>query len=440
VIFIKRTQINRSFACKAMKAAACAVAATAMLAAQPAAANSRYAAYVYDVNAGKSLFARHADAVRYPASLTKMMTLYVLFEELHARRLTLDSKLTISRYAAGRPPSKLGLRPGSTIAVKHAIMSLVTKSANDIATAVAENISGSEANFGKRMTRTARRLGMSTTTFYNASGLPHAKQRTSAHDMMRLGLALQRDFPSQYRYFNTTAFKYGGRTYGNHNKLLRRVKGVDGIKTGYTRASGFNLVSNVKTDGRHIIAVVMGGKTGKSRDTHMRQLIARYLPKAKRSRGKSMLMVAAPSLPSTGRAPQPLAKPGVTDAIVVAAVTTPAAPPAEPAAYAQEAKTPAPMPSIAVARIDAISSKPDGWLIQIGAMPSKSEAIELLGIAKTRAKSTLKGVNAFTETIEKGGLTLHRARFAGFNSKASARQACNVLKKKDLPCLALPPQ
>lgn len=450
---IKKTRTGIASLSMATKTIAGGLVCLGLMAAQPAAANSKYAAFVYDVNSGKTLFARHADKKRFPASLTKMMTLYVLFGELEAGRLNLGSKLKVSKTAASRPPSKLGLRPGSTITVKSAILSLVTKSANDIAATIAENLSGSEANFGRRMTRAAHRLGMKSTTFRNASGLPNSKQHTTARDMMRLGLALQRDFPAYYRYFNTTSFKYAGRSYRNHNRLLRRVKGVDGIKTGYTRASGFNLVANVRTGNRHIISVVMGGKTGKSRDAHMRQLIARYLPKAKRNRDGSALVASVSQKGLIGPAPKPLARPAASAVRVAAnqpaqnASDYPAMPalPKQtvPVAYAAEKKqrkVVTPMPAVAMARMDAISSRPDGWLIQIGAMPSKSMAIELLGSAKDRAKSTLKGANAFTETVEKGGQTLHRARFAGFDNKASARRACAILKKKKFACLALPLQ
>jgi len=406
VTMIKKTRTGIASLSMATKTIAGGLVCLGLLAAQPAAANSKYAAFVYDVNSGKTLFARHADKKRFPASLTKMMTLYVLFGELEAGRLNLSSRLKVSKTAASRPPSKLGLRPGSTITVKSAILSLVTKSANDIAATIAENLSGSEANFGRRMTRTARRLGMKSTTFRNASGLPNSKQHTTARDMMRLGLALQRDFPAYYRYFNTTSFKYAGRSYRNHNRLLRRVKGVDGIKTGYTRASGFNLVTNVRTGNRHIIAVVMGGRTGKSRDAHMRQLIARHLPKAKRRRGGSALIASVSQKGLIGPAPKPLARPASAVLQVAAnqsaqdASDYPAMPALPkrtvPVAYAAEKKqrkVVTPMPAVAMARMDAISSRPDGWLIQIGAMPSKSMAIELLGDAKDRAKSTLKGAN-----------------------------------------------
>lgn len=262
-----------------------------------AVANPKYAGIVVDAKTGKTLYASSADAYRYPASLTKIMTLYVVFEELEAGRLSLNSRLKVSKYAAGRPPSKLGLKAGKTIRVKDAILALVTKSANDVATVVAENISGSEKQFAERMTRTARSLGMKKTTFRNPHGLPNSGQRTSARDMATLGRAIQEHYPQYYGYFKTRSYKYGGRTYGNHNKLLGRVKGVDGIKTGYIRASGFNLVTSVNRNGRQIVAVVMGGRSGASRNAQMTKLINRYLSKA--SRGKKTV----PAIAKNGAAP-----------------------------------------------------------------------------------------------------------------------------------------
>jgi D-alanyl-D-alanine carboxypeptidase len=232
-------------------------------------------------NTGETLFARNADDKRYPASLTKMMTLYVLFEELDAGRLSLDSKLSISANAAAQAPSKLGLRAGKTIEVEDAILGLTTKSANDAAVVIAENVSGSVSGFAERMNRTARAVGMNSTTFRNPNGLPNPGQTTTARDFARLGAALQRRFPQYYKFFSARSFTYAGKKYRNHNRLLGSVEGVDGIKTGYIRASGFNLVSNVRRGDKHIIAVVMGGKTGASRDAHMRELIAKYMPAAK---------------------------------------------------------------------------------------------------------------------------------------------------------------
>lgn len=232
-----------------------------------------YAAMVVDANSGQVLHAANADSIRHPASLTKIMTLYLLFEQIEAGKLKLDSELRVSAHAASQAPSKLGVRPGQTIEVEDAIKALVTKSANDVAVVIGEAIGGDEEDFAKLMTRKARSLGMSRTTYTNASGLPDPEQVTTARDQVTLGRAIQDRFPKLYRYFATSRFHYHGRVIGNHNRLLGRVYGVDGIKTGYVRASGFNLVSSMRRDDRHIVACVLGGTSGRARDARMRQLL-----------------------------------------------------------------------------------------------------------------------------------------------------------------------
>ncbi len=244
------------------------------------AAVSRSASIVVDANSGKIMQEAQADEPRYPASITKVMTLYILFEQLEAKRFTLESKLKISSYASAKPPSKLGLKAGSEIRVEDAIMALVTRSANDIATAIGENIAGSEYAFAQMMTRKARSLGMTNTTFKNASGLPDMEQKTTARDLATLGRAMYERFPTYTPYFSRTVFNYKGQRIGNHNRLLGRVRGVDGIKTGYTNASGFNLLTSAHLNGRHVVAVVMGGATGRQRDAKMATLVASYLPRA----------------------------------------------------------------------------------------------------------------------------------------------------------------
>ena len=253
----------------------------AALMVQPALSNPRYAAYVWDTNSGEVLFEADADEPRYPASLTKIMTLYLTFEALESGRLTLASPVPVSAHAAAEVPSKLGIKPGGVITVQNAILSLVTRSANDMATALGEMLGGSEQDFARLMTAKARQLGMDSTTFRNAHGLPDVRQITTARDMAVLGYAMREHFPARYRYFQTREFNFGGQSIGNHNRLLGRVTGVDGIKTGYTRASGFNLVTSVRReDGRSVVAVVMGGQTGASRDDHMAALIEEHLPRA----------------------------------------------------------------------------------------------------------------------------------------------------------------
>nr|WP_052341740.1 serine hydrolase [Salinarimonas rosea] len=250
-----------------------------------------YAAFVMDVKTGEVLHAENADARRYPASLTKVMTLYMLFEQLESGRLQLDSPLRVSARAAAEPPSKIGVRAGSTIEVEDAILALVTKSANDVAAVVAENLGGSVENFARQMTERARQLGMSNTTFRNPHGLPNDGQVTTARDMATLAVAVQDRFPQYYGYFQRRSFGFAGKTYRNHNRLLGRVEGVDGIKTGFIRASGFNLMTNAKANGRHIVTVVMGGRSGAHRDGIVEGLVERWLPRAYAGNRRTPMMV-----------------------------------------------------------------------------------------------------------------------------------------------------
>ena len=495
---------------------------------------SKYAAIVVDTATGKVLYQANPDARRYPASLTKMMTLYVLFEELNRGRFKLSTPLRVSALAQRQAPTKLGLRAGDTITVEDAIKGLITRSANDAAAVIAENVAGSVPAFADRMTRTARAIGMTKTRFRNANGLPDPGQYTSARDMMKLGVALQVRFPQYYPMFSIRSYTFRGRTIGNHNNLLGRVNGVDGIKTGYVNASGFNLVTSVKRDGRKIVAVVMGGKTAAQRDAHMVQLINAYLPKASRSRGYDDELVAdilnAPKVAATSAAaptlaataalpphPTPIPRPMMAsmdtaadpDPAVVTASVAPAAaapmPPMAPAAMPEEiveapvpAASPEPvslatatlpaslanahLPSSAaeafadigpapqadpmadlVARVDAYSrrsaknvevasaapanvmtsapapsaaARQSGWFIQIGAVGSKAAAMDLLDKAKSAAPQ-LAAASPMTEPVNKGGSTVVRARFGGFENEKAATRACAALKKNDFACFTI---
>jgi D-alanyl-D-alanine carboxypeptidase len=234
---------------------------------------SNIAAVVVDGNSGRTLYARNENELRFPASITKVMTLYLLFEQLEQGRLRLDSDIRVSAYAAAQKPTKLGLHPGEAITVDDAIKAVVTRSANDIAVAIAETIGGDEESFAELMTLQAHALGMNSTHFANASGLPNGEQVTTAHDLAILGRAVQERFPRYYHYFATHAFYYDGAKIVNHNHLLDRVEGMDGIKTGYTRASGFNLLTSVKRDGHYIVAVVLGGRSARARDKIIADLI-----------------------------------------------------------------------------------------------------------------------------------------------------------------------
>jgi D-alanyl-D-alanine carboxypeptidase len=239
----------------------------------------KFASIIVDGNSGAVLQSNSPDGIRHPASLTKIMTLYLLFERLESGRMKLDTEMPVSQHAADQDPTKLNLRAGQTIRVEDAIKGLVTRSANDAAVVIAEAIGGDEDDFAQMMTRKARSLGMSRTVYRNANGLPNDEQVTTARDQATLGRAIQERFPRYYRYFATSTFNWRGQSIRNHNHLLGSVEGVDGIKTGYTRASGFNLVTSMRRGNRHLIGVVLGGRSGGSRDAIMRNLLAENLEK-----------------------------------------------------------------------------------------------------------------------------------------------------------------
>lgn len=271
------------------------------------AANPKYAGIVVDAKTGNVLYSENADRLQYPASLTKMMTLYMTFEALEQGRIRLDTPVPFSAHASAQAPTKLGVRAGGTITVEQGILGLVTLSANDAATALGEMLGGgSEDRFAQLMTAKAHALGMTRTTYRNANGLPNTAQMTTARDQARLGIALRQHFPQYYGYFSTRAFKFGSRTIRSHNRLVGSVRGVDGIKTGYTRAAGFNLVSSVQVDGKSIVGVVMGGASTPARDAQMRNLIASYLPKASSRGGSSALIAQAAPAPVMIVTPAPV--------------------------------------------------------------------------------------------------------------------------------------
>lgn len=258
-----------------------------------AAAKRAYAGIVVDAKSGKTLYARAADSPRYPASVTKVMTLYVLFQELEAGNIKLSTKMRVSKHAAAAVPTKLGLKAGSTISVENAIKTLVTLSANDISRVIAEHLSGTESKFAQRMTRVATALGMSRTTYRNASGLPDSRQVTTVRDQARLGVAIYQHFPKYYEYFQVRSFKYGGRTYKSHNRLLGQ-NGVDGIKTGFIRAAGFNLLTAARKNNRHIVVVGFGFDSGGARNSKVLSLVNTYLPKARRGNYVQHARIAKP--------------------------------------------------------------------------------------------------------------------------------------------------
>ncbi len=244
-----------------------------------------FSAIVIDANSGRELYGVNEDAPRHPASITKVMTLYLLFEQLEKGRISLDTPLQVSAHAAGQSPTKLGVPAGSTVPVEIAIKAIVTRSANDMAVTVAENLAGDELTFARIMTEKAHALGMKHTFYHNASGLPDMRQITTARDLTILGRAIHDRFPHYYRYFSTPSFVYRGETIGTHNHLMARMQGMDGIKTGYTNASGFNLLSSVQRGNRHVVAVVMGGKSAASRDNVMEGLLESHFEEAQAGPG-----------------------------------------------------------------------------------------------------------------------------------------------------------
>jgi D-alanyl-D-alanine carboxypeptidase len=290
----------------------------------------RYSDIVVDGNSGAILHASNPDALRHPASLTKIMTLYLLFEQLEAGKLKLDSSLDVSEHAAIQSPTKLGLRDGQTIKVEDAIKGIVTRSANDAAVVVAENIAGDEETFAKLMTRKAQALGMAHTVYRNASGLPADEQVTTARDQALLGRTIQERFPRYYKYFSTRVFEYHGESIGNHNRLLGSVDGVDGIKTGYISASGFNIVTSVHRDNRYLVAVVFGGSSAGSRDDRMRELIHDHIAEAAVQRTAPLVAEAdSKSEPKSAAKSAPPAY-AVASAASVPVTPTPAKPDSKP--------------------------------------------------------------------------------------------------------------
>jgi D-alanyl-D-alanine carboxypeptidase len=339
---------------------------------------------IVDANSGATLTSSNPDASRHPASLTKIMTLYLLFERLDSGKIKLDTEMPVSRHASEQDPTKLGLLPGQTIRVEDAIKGLVTRSANDAAVVIAEAIGGDEDGFAKLMTRKARMLGMSKTTYRNASGLPDDEQVTSARDQATLGRAIQDRFPRYYRYFSTASFTFRGHSIANHNHLLGSVEGVDGIKTGYTRSSGFNLVTSMRRGNRHLVGVVMGGHSASSRDGIMRNLLAENLEKASTKRTVAAITERGPA--SDGNAE-------------VASADDAASTP--PAAQASSAPLPiapaAPRPSAAASlmaqvRADASSAKSDARFEQAKSEPVKAEPAKNTEQARTEPAPLTSGV------------------------------------------------
>ena len=407
--------------------------ATAFLFLPPSAAIAKYASIVIDADSGAVLHEVNADTPNYPASLTKMMTLYMVFEALEDGALRLDQKITVSRRAARQPPSKLGLRRGEKISVKDIILSLVTKSANDAAAAVAETLGGTERNFAKMMTQRARALGMSRTTFRNASGLPHRRQKTTARDLATLARALRTDFPEYYDFFSTAKFSYKGLTHRNHNKLLARYDAVDGIKTGYIHASGFNLAASVKRDGRRLIGVVMGGRSPRSRDRHMIGLLERAFTQI--TNGNDLF----PKRAAARRAKKWRATRWIRWRRKSPILVTPPLKPAMEFATTADTATKTAAAKAVSAKAAAKAKPKNSWAIQVGVFSRFAPAHLAVTRAAGRAFSILRKARVAIITVKQNGGILYQARLTGL-SEQRAKHACRVLAGKKIDCFTVRPE
>ncbi len=372
--------------------------------------NPASSSIIVDGNSGATLSANNPDGSRHPASLTKIMTLYLLFERLDAGTMKLDTEMEVSAHASEQAPTKLGLRPGQTIRVEDAIKGLVTRSANDAAVVIAEAIAGDEGDFAKAMTRKARALGMTRTVYRNASGLPDDNQVTTARDQATLGRAIQDRFPRYYRYFSTVAFNYRGHSIRNHNRLLGNVEGVDGIKTGYTRASGFNLVTSMHRGNRHLVGVVMGGRSGGSRDAAMRSLLAENLEKAASKRTVAAITERNASDANADVAEaesRPTRTVQLQGAVQVASVSEPAAaPPVRPAAPATRSVIAQAAAAVPPARAKPEPPKPEPAPLTSGVIQTQSIA------AIPGSSEPMKPVKVKTVQIKAGQMKLASATSA----------------------------
>ena len=360
---------------------------------------AKYAAIIVDADTGAVLHEVNADTRNYPASLTKMMTLYMTFEALGDGRFTLDHKLRASKRASNQAPSKLGLKKGQSITVRDAILALVTKSANDVATIIAESLGKDEANFARMMTRKAKEIGMSSTTFRNASGLPNRRQLSTARDLSVLARGLLTDHPEYYHFFSVQSFSHNGKTYKNHNKMLKTYSGADGIKTGYIRASGFNLAASAARYDRRLVGVVMGGLSAKSRNIHMAKLLDKGFRVirsgvAMKDMGESQKQALLKSKKKAQRA----------------------------------------------TAAKAVKKAKAAWGVQVGAFSRYASAHLVASSAARRLPPSLLA-NAKVVVMpqkEENGM-IYRARLIGLD-KARARHVCEELKKDNFRCMAIPPK
>ncbi len=362
----------------------------------------KYASIIMNEKSGKVYHSINADTRNYPASLTKIMTIYMIFEKLKNKKIKMNTKLKVSKRASRQPPSKLGLYPGQKITVKQAILALVTKSANDVATVVAENLEKTERRFAYKMTKKAKSIGLTRTIFKNASGLPNRGQLSTARDMAKLAVAIRKNFPEFFYFFNKKTFVFNGIEYRNHNNLLSSYFGADGIKTGYTNASGFNLVASVERNGQRIIGVVFGGKTARTRDKHMVKLLNKFI--------KTPVVRTAKLSEIPSQRPDFISYPVVKKPKNFSVYTV---------------------------------SKSEDWFIQIGAFKNKLNAHIAAKKARNAAPEQLGNLPASLQKVNKPlenskvKKPLWRVRFIEL-AENQARSVCAELWSSGLSCIPLP--
>ncbi|HEV7543025.1 MAG TPA: D-alanyl-D-alanine carboxypeptidase family protein [Reyranella sp.] len=405
------------------------------------AVNGKDAYLILDATSGRELVADRADELRHPASLTKLMTIYLAFSALDSGRLSLGDALPVSINALNAPPTKIGLPPSGTVNVRDAIMALVTRSANDAAVVIAEALGGDEASFAQLMTRKARQLGMSSTVYRNASGLPNREQVTTARDLARLAFALMRDFPHYYAIFSVQSFPYHGRILENHNRMLLSYEGADGLKTGYTVASGFNLVMSAMRDNRRLIGVVMGGDSASQRDRMMADLMDYGFTTAQSMRLSAWTSIRKPaSARYTAVNFDPsLVIPETTPRLVATAAPAlaPAAPPPGQASFTdQRVAGPAVPPAAPPAA--ATGGPPIGsWVIQVGSFNDSQAAQLALERASSALPDSMRSAAAATvDEVQMANKSFHRARLANL-SQAQAVDGCKQLEKRKIYCSAI---
>jgi D-alanyl-D-alanine carboxypeptidase len=391
----------------------------------------RSAELVADAQTGKILYGSNIQSLRHPASLTKIMTLYLVFAALEQNKLQLDDYVPVSAYAASMPPSRLGLEPGSSIRVRDVIYGLVTESANDASVVIAEAVGGSESRFAQMMTQQARALGMKRTTYRNANGLHNPQQVTTAFDQAILARAMLYHFPKQYAYFKTRSFTFDGRAHRNHNNLMARYEGMDGIKTGFIRQSGFNLVASALREDKRLIGVVFGGRSARSRDDRMAVILDNGFRRAfaDNSTSSGTTYAGVPVIRNTADAGD----------VTSDANATPVA--ANDIAQGDDDGNAAANSPTETAKASDLKSSTlkATWAVQIGTYKSRTLGITAANAAKKRAPTYLKNASASISAAKSGKKTMYRARLQGLSEK-QARAACDSLSKAGQDCLTLPPR